>query len=44
MTVAGIFDSLMLIIPWTIAIVSVTATLALFAWIIMMIVRKDRPK
>jgi uncharacterized protein (TIGR04206 family) len=44
MTGAGILDRLMLVIPWTVAIVSVTGTLVLFAWIIMMIVKKDRPK
>jgi hypothetical protein len=39
-----ILDGLLLLIPWTIAIASVTGTLALVTWIIMMIVRKDKPK
>jgi hypothetical protein len=32
------------VLRWTIAIVAVTGTLALFTWIVLMIVRKDRPK
>jgi len=32
------------VLQWTIAILSVTGTLALFSWILVMIVRKDRPK
>jgi hypothetical protein len=32
------------VLQWTIAIVSVAGTLALFSWILVMIVRKDRPK
>ena len=44
MTWRKILDSLLLLVPWTIAIASVAGTLALFAWIIAMIVRKDKPK
>ena len=44
MTWGKVVDSLVLFVPWTIAIASVTGTLALFTWIIMMIVRKDKPK
>ena len=44
MTGRDILDNLLLLIPWTIAIASVTGTIALFTWIIMMIVKKDKPK
>jgi len=30
------------LLQWTVAILSVLATLALFGWIVMMIVKKDR--
>jgi hypothetical protein len=36
--------SLLGVIQWTIAILSVAGTLALFSWILLMILRKDRPK
>ena len=36
--------SLLGLLQWVIAIVSLTGTLALFSWILVMIVRKDRPK
>jgi len=36
--------SLLGVLQWTIAIVSITGTLALFSWILVMILRKDRPK
>ena len=36
--------SLLGVIQWTVAIVSVAATLALFSWILMMILRKDKAK
>jgi hypothetical protein len=36
--------SLLGVIQWTIAILSVAGTLALFSWILLMIFRKDRPK
>jgi len=32
------------IVQWTIVIVAVSGTLALFAWILTMIIRKDKPK
>ena len=32
------------VLQWTIAIVSVIATLALITWILAMILRKDKPK
>jgi hypothetical protein len=37
-------DSLLGVLQWTIAIVSITGTLVLFSWIVLMIVRKDRSK
>ena len=36
--------SLLGLLQWVIAIVSLTGTLALFSWILVMIVRKDRSK
>ena len=36
--------SLFGLLQWVIAIVSLTGTLALFSWILVMIVRKDRSK
>ena len=44
MTWGGIFRSVLGILQWTIAIVSVAGTLALFGWMIMMIFRKDKAK
>jgi hypothetical protein len=32
------------VLQWTIAIVSVLGTIALFSWFFLMIVRKDPPK
>ena len=32
------------VLQWTLAIATVMATLALFTWIIMMVVKKDKPK
>jgi hypothetical protein len=32
------------VLQWTLAIVSVAGTLALCGWILMMILRKDKPK
>ena len=32
------------VLQWIIAILSVTGTLVLFSWILLMIVRRDRPK
>jgi hypothetical protein len=31
------------LLQWTIAIVSVAGTLALFGWIIRMVIKKDKP-
>jgi hypothetical protein len=36
--------SLLGVLQWIIAILSVTGTLALFTWLVAMIVRKDGPK
>ena len=36
--------SLLGLLQWVIAIVSLTGTLALFSWILVMIARKDRSK
>lgn len=36
--------SLLGVLQWTIAILSVAGTLALFTWIIKMIVKKDKPQ
>ena len=38
------FQSLFGVFQWTIAIFSVAGTLALFSWIIMMILKKDKAK
>jgi hypothetical protein len=38
------FTSALGVLQWTIAILSVGATLALVTWILMMILRKDRAK
>jgi hypothetical protein len=38
------FQSLFGVLQWTIAILSVAGTLALFSWIVMMILRKDKAK
>jgi hypothetical protein len=43
-TWADVFRSLYGVLQWTIAILSVVGTLALFSWIFLMIVRKDRAK
>jgi len=43
-TWAGFVQSAIGILQWTIAIVSVAATLALFSWILMMIFKKDSAK
>jgi hypothetical protein len=32
------------VVQWTLAIGSVLATLALFTWILVMILKKDRPR
>jgi hypothetical protein len=37
-------DTLLGVLQNTLAILSVAGTLALFGWIFLMIVRKDRPK
>src|SRR6058998_2834438 len=36
--------SLVGVLQWTLAIFSVTGTVALFGWILLLIIRKDRPK
>jgi hypothetical protein len=38
------FQALTGVLQWTIAIVSVAGTLALFGWILTMIVKKDKAK
>jgi hypothetical protein len=38
------FRGLFGVFQWAIAIVSVAATLALFGWIVAMVVRKDKPE
>ena len=38
------FQALFGVLQWTIAIISVGATLALFGWIFMMIFKKDKAK
>jgi hypothetical protein len=32
------------VVQWTLAIVSIGGTLALFSWILVMVVKKDKPK
>jgi hypothetical protein len=32
------------VLQWTVVVISVTATLALFGWILMMILKKDKAK
>ena len=44
MTWGGIFRSVLGVLQWMIAILSVAGTLALFGWMIMMIFRKDKAK
>jgi len=44
MTGRGFLQILLGILQWTIAILSVAGTLALFGWMIMMIFRKDKAK
>jgi hypothetical protein len=41
-TWSGFFDSLLGVVQWTVAIVSVVGTLALFGWILKMILKKDK--
>jgi len=43
-TWGGFFESLFGILQWTIAVLSVAGTLALFGWILMIILKKDRAK
>jgi len=38
------FQSLFGVLQWTVAVVSVVATLALFSWIAFMILKKDKAK
>jgi hypothetical protein len=41
-TLGDFFQSLLGVLQWTIAIVSVAGTLALISWILMMILKKDK--
>jgi hypothetical protein len=43
-TWSGFFQSLLGVLQWTIAILSVAGTLALLSWILMMVVKKDKAK
>ena len=43
-TWGGVFQSVLGVVQWTIAIVSVAGTLALIGWIFKMIVTKDKAK
>ena len=43
-TWGGFFQALFGVLQWTIAIVSVAGTLALFTWILRMILKKDKVK
>jgi hypothetical protein len=43
MTWRGIFTIVLGLLQWTIAILSVAGTLALFGWIIRMVIKKDKP-
>jgi hypothetical protein len=43
MTWSQIFGIVLGLLRWTLAIVSVVATLALFGWILKMILKKDKP-
>ena len=44
MTGRQVLDTLLGVLQWTLAILSVAGTLLLFTWIVTMIVRKDKPK
>jgi hypothetical protein len=39
---SNFFGALLGLVQWTIAIISVAGTLALFAWILKMILKKDK--
>jgi len=41
-TWGGVFNSILGILQWTIAIVSVAGTIALVVWLLGMIVKKDK--
>jgi hypothetical protein len=43
-TWSGFFQSLLGVLQWTIAVVSVAGTVGLFSWIVIMVVRKDKAK
>ena len=44
MTGEQIFNILLGLLQWTIAILSVAGTLALIGWIVRMVVKKDKPQ
>jgi hypothetical protein len=43
-TWGGFFFSLLGVLQWIIAALAVAGTLALFGWILLMLVRKDKPR